>query len=443
MYYVPPEVPFIPIAHRFLFGGCRDRFDPEPLNPPSVGDDQTTWRSRYIPPNFWLKVGEHFCGSVRQWQEGSVASDPPLEWTEFGYSTCCEGVVQMGTANRISKFGVDGITVIDSTGFDDGGGAVEWDALLRMVLGMEARETVGGTVLGGLVWNAPVGAVEATITSTFDVDAGMFGYLALQAASDRVRLHLTSDGYGGWPQIVLQGVGTIDSTDLGFDIRSGLVFAVPSAGDLATALGFGSAAYLDSSDVLLVANDLADLTDPATARTNLELGTAAVEDEGHFLVAANNLSDVPDPATARTNLGITGGGGQPLSVFAYKSGTMTLTGSSHNTVVFNTEDVDLNGEYDTTTGEFTPDVDGYYEVGVNVQLDGGFRYIALVVRTTGPTDVAVLSFDDTAAAGRTRIIHLTGGEPYWISAYNAGANIDTFGGADSTWLTWRLIQADP
>jgi len=55
---------------------------------------------------------------------------------------------------------------------------------------------------------------------------------------------------------------------------------------------------------LVRTNNLNDLTDVPTARINLGLGTAAVLDSGDLLQAANNLSDIVDAAEARDNLGI-------------------------------------------------------------------------------------------------------------------------------------------
>jgi|GEM_PF-2108280 len=55
---------------------------------------------------------------------------------------------------------------------------------------------------------------------------------------------------------------------------------VTSIAALKTALGYGTAATLASSDVAQTANNLSDLASPSAARTNLGLGTAAVQSMG-------------------------------------------------------------------------------------------------------------------------------------------------------------------
>lgn len=71
-----------------------------------------------------------------------------------------------------------------------------------------------------------------------------------------------------------------------------------------TNLGLGTAATQATGVFAQVANNLSDLASAATARTNLGLGTAATQSTGTFAQVANNLSDLASASTARTNLGL-------------------------------------------------------------------------------------------------------------------------------------------
>lgn len=57
------------------------------------------------------------------------------------------------------------------------------------------------------------------------------------------------------------------------------------------------------SGALLAANNLSDVANPATSRTNLGLGTAAVQAVAFFLQKANNLNDLASLSSALVNLG--------------------------------------------------------------------------------------------------------------------------------------------
>jgi len=69
----------------------------------------------------------------------------------------------------------------------------------------------------------------------------------------------------------------------------------------------GTAAVQADSRYLVANNNLSDIQNASTARTNLGLGTAAVQADSRYLVSTNNLSEINTTArkaAARTNLGL-------------------------------------------------------------------------------------------------------------------------------------------
>lgn len=122
---------------------------------------------------------------------------------------------------------------------------------------------------------------------------------------------------------------------------------VANAGTARTNLGLGTSATHAATDFLLVANNLSDIN-ATTARTNLGLGTAATHNIAFFNQTASNLSDVANAATARTNLGAqtqttiltnlsasAGTGGIIASDTGGNIYTNTITGSANQIVVNN------------------------------------------------------------------------------------------------------------
>jgi hypothetical protein len=79
------------------------------------------------------------------------------------------------------------------------------------------------------------------------------------------------------------------------------VLDVPTA---RTNLGLGTMAQETATNYLTKAGNLAGLADAAAARTNLGLGVIATFDDTDFLQAANNLSELTNVPAARTALGL-------------------------------------------------------------------------------------------------------------------------------------------
>jgi hypothetical protein len=133
------------------------------------------------------------------------------------------------------------------------------------------------------------------------------------------------------------------STGGAFNTSTDKVVAVRNGtSDVLTTLGT-SASYAASA-FAQTSNNLSDLANAATARTNLGLGSASTQNTSAFLQPSNNLSDISNVATTRTNLGLNtpevsitaastvdlGTAGSP-NILVNGSATITSFGSSAST----------------------------------------------------------------------------------------------------------------
>ena len=107
----------------------------------------------------------------------------------------------------------------------------------------------------------------------------------------------------GYVDVYLNGVKLINGTD--FTATNGTSIVLSSgatSGDLVEIIAFET---FSVANVLTPANNLSDVNDAATARTNLGLGTIATAATSDYAATANNLSDLASASTALTNLGLT------------------------------------------------------------------------------------------------------------------------------------------
>lgn len=127
-----------------------------------------------------------------------------------------------------------------------------------------------------------------------------------------------------------------------------------NAGTARTNLGLGTMAVETATDYLAKSGNLSGLASASTSRTNLGLGTMAVETATDYCAKSGNLSGLSSASTARTNLGLGTMATQGSSAVSITGGTIsgsftgsvtwdgTVTGGSDQRLKSDIEDLSLD-----------------------------------------------------------------------------------------------------
>lgn len=175
------------------------------------------------------------------------------------------------------------------------------------------------------------------------------------------------------------------------------------ASDLKTYINTGAGA-----GDLLAANNLSDLANITTARTNLGLGSIATASASAYLAAANNFSDVNSASTCRTNLGLAIG----TNVQAYDADLTAFAGltSAANKVPYYT------GAGTMATADFT-------STGRSIVAGANAAAVQTTLSLVPGTDVQVYSAKLAAFAALTgaanKIAYFTGASTMAVTDFSA------------------------
>lgn len=166
---------------------------------------------------------------------------------------------------------------------------------------------------------------------------------------------------------------------------------------------------------------IADLLNGNIDTNNLAAGAVTAADLASDAVTTGKVLDGAVTPVKQSN---------PYKFAAYKSGTFT-PGTGATVVVFNNEDYDTNGNYDTATGIYTAPVSGYYHFDAHMHTNviGATRRCLITFSKNG-VEYALggenTRSDNYIAMPFSIDMYLLAGETVNVNVFNsAGQDYDT------------------
>lgn len=161
--------------------------------------------------------------------------------------------------------------------------------------------------------------------------------------------------------------------------------------------------------------------------------------------------NIPSGVTISNSGTATGFGGDNTPAFsAYRSGSgYTIANATYTTIIWNSELFDSDGDYNTTTGEFTCSSTGKYLIGAWATKSVATAMTRFIMSIQ--EDGSHFVFSETYADGTSQfptvqaiaVKTLTSGNVYTAKLYqNSGSTMDVSAGADAGgFYAFKLIGA--
>lgn len=142
----------------------------------------------------------------------------------------------------------------------------------------------------------------------------------------------------------------------------------------------------------------------------------------------------------------------PYKTSVYLGSNQSMTQGTWSTINLNTENYDINSNFDTATYTYTVPVTGYYLISANVRINNAAILRGLSVRllidgTTGRSEN--MTFDDNWTADHisktiSEIIYFTAGQTVKLQAYplTSGANATAIASAPYTYISIHLLSTE-
>jgi len=148
-------------------------------------------------------------------------------------------------------------------------------------------------------------------------------------------------------------------------------------------------------------------------------GNNIINESGNTITIGASGDTTNIIGTLQNNGAAVGGANTPL-VYAYKNNTQSVANNTATEIIYNQELYDTGSAFDTSTGRFTPQEAGYYQVMAWFRLATGtdLQNVECMIKKNGSTQLGFSSVhnDSYNTSYISSIVNLNGSSDY-VSAF--------------------------